>query len=127
MSFLNRFLPETPKDDLLQSVLRNLDHLLNAKRGYGSLLCHFGVADYLGESSGNAVQTLLREIQDTVVTYETRLRIQSVKVLGRNAQLRLFIELQGTLLSTYWGVPCRLMIRFHIPTGAISVEAINGP
>ena len=44
MSFLNRFLPEQPQDDVLQSVVRNLLYLLNSRRGFGSLLCSFGAA-----------------------------------------------------------------------------------
>lgn len=64
MSFLNRFLPEQPQDDVLQSVVRNLLYLLNSRRGFGSLLCSFGAAEYLRDLSGrSATQTLLRDRQ----------------------------------------------------------------
>lgn len=127
MSFLNRFLPESPKDDAQRSVVRNLEHLLNSRRGFGSLLCNFGAADYLGNEGGSApIQTLLREIRDTIITYEPRLRILQLRVLGRDEKLRLLIDLRGTLLSSYWGTPCRLLIRFHVPTGAAWVEVAYG-
>ncbi|HND09273.1 MAG TPA: type VI secretion system baseplate subunit TssE [Pseudomonadota bacterium] len=127
MSFLNRFLPDRPQDDPKRSVVRNLENLLNARRGFGSLLCHFGAADYLKDGGGSsATQTLLREIRDTITTYEPRLRLVSLKVIARDEKLRLLIDVQGTLLSSYWGTPCRLLIRFHVPTGAVSVEVTHG-
>ncbi|HMU39217.1 MAG TPA: GPW/gp25 family protein [Pseudomonadota bacterium] len=127
MSFLNRFLPDAPKDTEAQSVVRNLDHVLNARRGFGSLLHSFGTADYLKESGGSAAtQTLLREINDTIATYEPRLRVNSLKVHGRDNTLRLYIELQGTILSSYWGFPCQLLIRFHTPSGSVTVELVHG-
>jgi len=127
MSFLNRFLPEQPQDDVLQSVVRNLLYLLNSRRGFGSLLCDFGTADYLRDLGGrSAAQTLLREITETIQTYEPRLRVLSLQCVGRDSSLRLYIELRGTLLMTYWGVPCRFLILFHMPTGAVTIEVSDG-
>ncbi len=127
MSFLNRFLPEKPQDDELRSVVRNLLYLLNSRRGFGSLLCSFGAADYFRDLSGRTTaQTLLREITDTIQIYEPRLRVLSLKTVGRDSALRLFIELRGTLLLHYWGVPCRLLFLFHMPTGAVTIEVSDG-
>lgn len=126
MSFLNRFLPGVPIDDPHESVVRNLENLLNARRGFGSPLCNFGTADYFKDSGAGATKTLLREIRETISTYEPRLRVLGIHAIGRDDKLRLLIDVQGTLLSSYWGTPCRLLIRFHIPTGAVSVEVLDG-
>jgi hypothetical protein len=96
MSFLNRFLPEQPKDDQLTSIVRNLEHLLNSRRGYGSLLCDFGLVDYLSEPDSRSVAlAVLREIRDDIENYEPRLRLIDLRTLGRDERLRLHILITG--------------------------------
>jgi len=126
MSFLNRFLPDRPQDDILASVVRNLLHLLNSRREYGSLLCSFGLADYLAESGGHhAMLTVLREITDTILIYEPRLRVLSLKSVGRDDSLRLRIELEGMLLLPYWATACQLLIVLHPITGAVEIPRVS--
>ncbi len=123
MSFLNRFLEDAPRDDLLQSVLRNLSHLLNARPGYGYRLRDYGVGDYLGQQGNRAAQmTILREIQDDITRMEPRLRIRELWAKGRDAELRLHVHLRGVLLSRRGGQPCALLILVHLTTGAVSVQ-----
>lgn len=127
MSFLNRFLPKQPRDTMLESVVRNLRHLLGSKRAYGSLLCHFGLADYLGEQGGrNTILAVLREIQETVQLYEPRLRILDLRALPRTKFFEVPIELRGQLSNSYFALPCRLLILFHPITGAVTVEVQDG-
>jgi predicted component of type VI protein secretion system len=123
MSFLNRFLPEAPYDDTLASVVRNLQHLLNSRREYGSLLCRFGLTDYLTQQSGaKAAASVLSEIKDTIENYEPRLRLLNLKTLGQDAALWLHIDLQGMLLTPELGAtPCRLLISFHPISGAVEL------
>ncbi len=125
MSFLNRFLPDRPQDDTLASVVRNLEYLLNSRREYGSLLCSFGLADYLAELGGKStVLTILREMQDTIYLYEPRLRVLSIKTIGRDEYLHLHFDLHGMLLSPYWTLPCRLHLVFHPITGAVQIPVV---
>lgn len=122
LSFLNRFLPDQAHDDPLASIVRNLVQLLNSRREYGSLLCRFGLADYLAELDGRtAVMTALREIQETIMLYEPRLRVLSLKCIGRDAALWLHIELEAMILHPQRPVECLLLMRFHPSTGAVEI------
>lgn len=128
MSFLNRFLPGRPQDDTLDSVVRNLEYLLNSRAGFGSLLCPFGLADYLAEhGSPNTAKTLLREIEQNVMLYEPRLRVTGLSIIGRDPSLCWVIRLDGALLVPYWGVACTLLILFHPITGGVQVQVVSGP
>lgn len=128
MSFLNRFLPQPPQDDALGSVVRNLGLLLNSRREYGSLLCSFGLADYLAEQGGpNTALAILREIKQTIGLYEPRLRVLDLKSLGRDSELWLHIDLEGLLLLPYGAVPCRLLLLFHPITGAVEIPRPPAP
>lgn len=129
MSFLNRFLPERPQDDdVMESVVRNLEHLLNSRPGYGSLLCPFGLGDYLGEHGTlNAARTLLKEIENNIILYEPRLQVLKIKIVGRDAKLWWAIELQGALLVPFWGVACTLLILFHPITAEVRIQVLSGP
>jgi predicted component of type VI protein secretion system len=128
MSFLNRFLPDEPQDDTLESVVRNLEYLLNSRGGYGSILCPFGLVDWMGEHGGqNAARTLLKEIEHNINMYEPRLRVLNLKVVGRDPSLTWMIELDAALLVPYWGVACRLLILFQPMTSAVQVEVLSGP
>ena len=127
MSFLSRFLPDPPKDDMLAGVVRNLTHLLSSRREYGSLLCSFGMADYLAEHNArSAVMTMIREIEETIELYEPRLRVESIRALGSDHALWVYIEVRGVLMLPTWGAACCLIIKCHVPTGAVTVEAIDG-
>jgi predicted component of type VI protein secretion system len=122
MSFLNRFLPQQPHDDVQGSVVRNLMYLLNSRRDYGSLLGSFGLADYLAEQGGpNTILTVLHEIQQTISLYEPRLRLLSLRSLGRDTELWLHIDVQGMLLLPYRAIPCHLLILFHPISGAVEI------
>lgn len=128
MSFLNRFLPEKPHDDALASVVRNLMHLLNSRRDYGSLLGSFGLADYLAEQGEkNTILTVLGEIQQTISLYEPRLRLLGLRSLGRDHELWLHIDAQGMLLLPYRAIPCQLLILFHPISGAVEIPQPQAP
>lgn len=127
MSFLNRFVHGQPQDSDLSSVVRNLLFLLNSKRNYGSLLCNFGLADYQGEhGSENVQRTLLREIRETIEIYEPRLQLHSLRLVGRDDQRRVVIELRGQLARSYFAPLCQLFLFLHPLTGLLSIEVGRG-
>ena len=124
MSFLNRFLEVPAQDDTLQSVVRNLEYLLNSRPGYGSRLRDYGIADYLAQQGRKAAQvTILREIRDDILALEPRFRFRDITARGRDAELRLQIYVRGTLITRNGEQPCTLWIQFHLPSGAVTVEA----
>lgn len=128
MSFLNRFHPERPLDDLRHSVLRNLEHLLSSRHSYGSLLCSFGIGDYLGQAGGGAaVKVLLREIYDTIALYEPRLRVLSLHAIGRDAELRLHVELRGMLLGPLFSVSAQAAPSRRPGTPALAKSSSAAP
>lgn len=129
MSFLNRFMESLPCDDLLQSVVRNLDYLLNSRPGYGSRLRDYGLGAYLAQQSNKGAQlTILRELQQDILTLEPRLQVHSLVAHGRDAELRLRVRLRGELLARGGPRPCELLILVHLPSGAVTVrgEASGG-
>jgi predicted component of type VI protein secretion system len=128
VSFLNRFLPDRPIDDTMASVVRNLEYLLNSRSGFGSLLCPYGLADYLAEQGSPATgRTLLKEIEQNILVFEPRLRVFKLAIIGRDSSLTWHIELRGSLLVPYWGVACTLLILFHPISGAVRIEVLSGP
>lgn len=127
MSFLNRFLSGTPQDSPLASVVRNLQHLLNSKRSYGSLLCNFGTGDYLADHGGaNALRTLMREIKETIDIYEPRFSVAGIRPLGRDDKLRVVFELSGRLNGSLFAMPCQLILFFDLASGSVEVGAGRG-
>ena len=132
MSFLNRFRDDKPQDDTLRSVVRNLTHLLNSKRGYGSPLCDFGLGSYYAQQgTRGAAESVMREVLSDVSAYEPRLRPLDLKVLN-DGQLPLAFELRGEL-RTDRGQPvlasppllCRLGILFDPIHGEIAVQVLE--
>ena len=123
MSFLNRFLDVSPQDDTLQSVIRNLEYLLNSRPGYGSRLRDYGLADYLAQQGRKAAQvTILREIRDDITDLEPRFRLRDITARGRDAELRLHIYVRGTLLTKGGERPCTLLLHFHLPSGEVTIS-----
>lgn len=123
MSFLNRFLEDSPVDDISASVVRNLNALFNARPDYASPLRSFGIGDYLGQQSRKGTQlSILREMQKLIAEYEPRFRLREIKALGRDADLTLLIVLDGLLRGARGEHPCRLGVRFNLVSGAAQVE-----
>ena len=81
MSFLKRFdsADQLAVESPVEPVLRNLRHILNAKRGYGSILEDFGIADLSHCASREAlVEILTEQIRQTIERYEPRVTILDV-------------------------------------------------
>ncbi|RKH12223.1 hypothetical protein D7Y13_23435 [Corallococcus praedator] len=77
MGFLHRkFLGvmETPRE----AVLRNLGHLLQAKRGAASLLPGFGLTETGFRSDAERVAGLSAEIRETLACYEPRVEVVEI-------------------------------------------------
>jgi predicted component of type VI protein secretion system len=78
MGFLHRkFLgvTETPRE----AVLRNLGHLLQAKRGAASLLPGFGLTETGFRSDAERVAGLSSEVRETLARYEPRVEVLEIE------------------------------------------------
>lgn len=82
-SFLLR-LTRSPVGSTAALVAENLGHVLNTRKGCGSVFPEFGLGDY--ESAPNthdAVIVLGKELRAVVLRYEPRLAAPEVTLLGR--------------------------------------------
>lgn len=95
---------------LRESILRNLDAILNAKRGYSAAVEVFG----LGRADGYfakrpLVEGLIKDMLEVIRSEEPRLGSPSLIMAGRDRDLWVNFELLGTVS----GEPCAFVIRFH--------------
>lgn len=81
-SFLGR-LTRAPAQSGISAIVRNLDHLLNTRKGCGSVVAELGVGDYeAAPTTHHAVLALRAELEQLVRGYEPRLAEPRVIVLG---------------------------------------------
>ncbi|RYZ43936.1 MAG: hypothetical protein EOO71_01465 [Myxococcaceae bacterium] len=77
MGFLHRKflgLTETPRE----AVMRNLSHLLQAKRGAASMLPGFGLTETGFRSDAERLAGLSEEIRETLSRYEPRVEVMEI-------------------------------------------------
>ncbi|MCY1078677.1 GPW/gp25 family protein [Archangium lansingense] len=93
MSFLSRrFLGR--EETLLEEVLRNLHHLLNAKRGAASFLPGFGLSETGFRTAEEMLGQLGAEIRENIRLYEPRVEVTEIEedYEGENGRLRLVVH-----------------------------------
>lgn len=118
MSFFNRFLEDRPRDTELLSVIRNLNRMLGARRGYASRLAEYGVTGEYGPTSAqDATNRLMAEILSTLRSHEPRLVPRDITALGRDPDLIMHLRLRGRLS----GREVELPIDFHMAQGWLKV------
>lgn len=118
MSFLNRFLDDSPEDDALQSVRRHLGHILGGRLGFASHVHGYGIGKYSGEAtSRNVAQVLLKEMFDNITSYEPRLSGVRIRTLEKDADHVLHMILQGRID----GRPCIMHLAFSMTLGWFGV------
>jgi predicted component of type VI protein secretion system len=93
MSFLSRkFLGR--QETLLEEVLRNLHHLLSAKRGAASFLPGFGLSETGFRTAEEMLGQLGAEIRENIRLYEPRVEVTEVEedYEGESGRLRLVVH-----------------------------------
>ena len=100
MSFLaRRFLGV--EETLLESVMRNLSHLLSAKRGAASFLLGFGLSETGFRTAEEMLSRLTAEIRENITLYEPRVEVTEIEedYEAENGRLRLLVHcrLKGSL------------------------------
>lgn len=96
-SFLARLMG-SPSPSAATQVADNLGHVLNTRKGCGSVIPELGLGDYeAAPNTHEAVLVLLRELRALVLRYEPRLRQPEVVLQGRHGYRMVRFALSGTL------------------------------
>jgi len=96
-SFIAR-LSQAPASPEPEAIARNLEHLLNTRKGCGSVIAEFGLGDYeAAANTRDAVLILRAELERLTQRYEPRLVDPRVTLLGREGYSRVRFELEGRL------------------------------
>jgi len=94
-SFLARLTRGAPRPEI-EAVARNLEHLLNTRKGCGSVVAELGLGDYEAAPNTHHAVLLLRvEIERLVRRAEPRLCEPRVTLLGGLGTRHIIFELQG--------------------------------
>ncbi|MCY1041627.1 GPW/gp25 family protein [Corallococcus sp. bb12-1] len=120
--FLDKFASRSQKPkvrDSLEHVMRNIEAVLNTKKGYGFFMHDFGLGGYTEKlGTRELVEALTAEIQQEITQHEPRLSGPEVKLRGRDSGLWLHFDCKGT----FDDVPCHLRLVFHSVTGQVRVH-----
>ncbi|MCX4244132.1 type VI secretion system baseplate subunit TssE [Paraliomyxa miuraensis] len=94
-SFLSR-LTRTSSRTVPQLVAQNLEHVLNTRKGCGSVLPDLGLGDYeAAPNTHEAVIVLERELRALVLRFEPRLSEPEVALAGRHGYRMVRFSLRG--------------------------------
>ena len=108
MFLYKHFVPGADTTELAD-VIRNLNHILTTKRGYGYFLESFGLTDAAFRTTEESVVVLTRELRENIRLYEPRVElvdideeysdgerprlIVSMRVRDRKEKLKLVVDL----------------------------------
>jgi type VI secretion system lysozyme-like protein len=93
----------------LERILANLEHVLNCKRGYGSLLPDFGIRPLTEHTTREAIGlAVMQDVRECIERYEPRLRLDQLALDEERDPLRLSFTLRCTVLTD----PHELQISF---------------
>ena len=94
-SFLLRLM-QAPAGSAAALVAENLGHVLNTRKGCGSVLPEFGLGDYEdAPNTHEAVLVLGKELRAVVLRYEPRLAEPEVTLLGRHGYRMIRFSITG--------------------------------
>jgi type VI secretion system protein len=97
MSFLSRLAGIEPEHEL-DAIARNLEALLNTRKGVGSVVQGYGLGDYEAHwNTPDLVRSLIAEIEAGVRRYEPRIADPRVAPAARDAHLWIRFVLSGTV------------------------------
>jgi type VI secretion system protein len=122
-SFMDRFMGRQAGQHgsrhSLESVIRNIEAVLNTKEGFGSFRQDFGLGDYTANFGGrDLLKTLTQEILEEIDHHEPRISNVKLELQGKDNELMLLFVLTGVVNDA----PCKLRLRFHTVSGNVQVE-----
>ncbi|WP_437491832.1 GPW/gp25 family protein [Sorangium sp. So ce1014] len=109
MSFFGK-LSGNPDERALESIARNLEAVLNAKRGHAGAVEVFGIGGYDGiHATKPFIGALSQEMLEQVKRHEPRLTEPQLTLIGRDRALWVRFRLSGRCQ----GEACSFAILFH--------------
>ena len=93
-----------------ESVARNLEAILNSRRGYSAAVEVFGLGRADGCFASRPLVTgVIKDMLETIRNHEPRLGSPSLTLVGRDRDPWVNFELRGVVS----GEPCLFRLRFH--------------
>src|SRR5687767_392251 len=84
----------------ITDIMRNLENVLNTKKGTGSLVKEFGIGDYNAYKARNKiVETIILEIKENITLYEPRVKLIHIQEAEAQNPFRLRFELKCAVLD----------------------------
>jgi type VI secretion system lysozyme-like protein len=88
-------------DKDLQSIVENLNYVLNTKKGYGSFLNDFGIRDMNEYSSRDHLSVaIMEEVKYTIEHYEPRLQLIKISIEENNDPFRISFKIECRVRDT---------------------------
>ena len=104
MGLLGRFRNDfnsSGTDSLIESVIKNLSHVLNTRRDYGSFLSDFGIDDLSHCSSRDALIELLTDrVRTCIERYEPRVEILDINAEPDESPMRVSMVLSCRIIDS---------------------------
>ena len=104
MTFFTKFAAEKDVDDKSQhllSIVENLNHMLNTKKGYGSFLKGYGIRDMNQHSSYDQLSAaIMEEVKYNIEHYESRLLLEEITLLDDSNPFRISFKIRCRIKET---------------------------
>ncbi len=104
MALLSKFGDSTSgggKNGDIQSIIENLNNVLNTKKGYGSFLDDFGIRDMNEYSSRDQLAfVIMEEVKYNIEHYEPRLQLIRISIEDNNDPFRISFKIECRLRDT---------------------------
>lgn len=112
------------------AILRNLESILNTRKGTGCIVADYGLGDYDGRTASDGANglrigtkeilgVLVPEIEAQVRRFEPRIEDPSVEALGRDGRMGVIFGLRGAVS----GRPVRFRVSLDTIYRAVHVDA----
>ncbi len=104
MAFFNKFTGNTSagrEEEDIQSILENLNNVLNTKKGYGSFLEGYGIRDMNEYSSReHLAAAIMDEVTHNIEQYEPRLQLVNISVEDTDDPFRIAFKIECGVKET---------------------------
>jgi type VI secretion system protein len=102
VAFLDKFAtaPGALSPDRVESVIENLNEVLNTRQGYGWFRPDFGMGDASAATTRVKIaEEFMRDVRENIERYEPRVRLKDIVSVAVDDPLRLAFTLRCTLLG----------------------------
>ena len=104
MAFFNKFGKSSTTgsgDQDLQSIIENLNNVLNTKKGYGSFLKNYGIRDMNEYSSRDHLSVaIMDEVTYNIEQYEPRLQLVSIAIEDNDDPFQIAFKIECRVRDT---------------------------